>query len=435
MSKHRGFGTRALHAGHSPDADTGSRAVPIHQTSSYVFRSADHAADLFDLKEFGYIYTRIGNPTVDVLEQRIASLEGGTYAVGLSSGSAAVTLAVLNITRAGQNIVSSPYLYGGTVNLFGNTMPKMGITVKFADSSNPRAVADAIDENTRLVYTESVGNPRNNVDDFAALADVAHAAGVPFVVDNTVMTPYLFRPIEHGADVVIHSLTKFIGGHGTSIGGVVVDAGRFDWANGKFPELVEPDPSYHGLSYTEAFGDVPDMGNIAYGLKLRAQLLRDIGPCMSPFNAFLFLQGIETLHVRMPRHCENALAVAQWLERHEAVSWVNYPGLPSHPDHERAKHYLTRGFGAIIGFGIKGGLEAGRRFINSVELLSHLANLGDAKTLVLHPASTAHRQLTAEQRAAAGVTDDYIRMSVGIEDIEDILEDLDQALAASQRDA
>jgi O-acetylhomoserine (thiol)-lyase len=431
MSGYR-FDTNTLHAGQQPDPATGSRAVPIYQTTSYVFNDSEHAAKLFALEELGWIYTRIMNPTVDALEQRLATLEGGTACVAFASGSAAVSFSIMNIAEAGDNIVSTGALYGGTVNLFANTLPKFGIKVKFVDTGSVEEVKAAIDDNTKAVYTESVGNPRNNVDDFQALSKAAHDAGIPFVIDNTTMSPYLFNPIQHGADVVVHSLTKFCGGHGTSIGGAVVDAGTFDWGNGKFPGFTTPDPSYHGLVYWDTFKDFADMGNVAYAFKLRVQLLRDMGPCLSPFNAFLFLQGLETLHVRMPRHCENAQAVAEFLESHDCVSWVNYPGLASHHDHERAKRYMPKGVGAIIGFGIKGGLESGKKFIDSVQLASHLANLGDSKTLVLHPASTAHSQLDEEQRKAAGVSDDYIRLSVGIEDVEDIKADLDQALKASQ---
>jgi len=420
------LGTQALHAGQSPDPTTGARAVPIYQTSSYNFQSSEHAANLFALKEMGNIYTRIMNPTTDVLEQRLAALDGGVGALALASGSAAITLAILNLAKAGDNIISTSYLYGGTVNLFRHTFARMGITVKFVDSSNPANIANAIDENTKAVYSESIGNPKNNVDDFTTIARIAHDNGLPFIVDNTVTTPALFRPIEHGADIVCYSLTKFIGGHGTSIGGAVVDSGNFDWSSGRFDEYTTPDPSYHGLVYHEA------LGNLAYILKMRITLLRDMGPCLSPFNAFQFLQGLETLHVRMPRHCENALKVAKFLEGHPAVSWVNYPGLPSHPDHGRATKYMPDGAGAILGFGIKGGAEAGARFIDNVRLASHLANIGDAKTLVIHPASTTHQQLTEEQQAAAGVTPDFVRVSVGIEDIADIIADLDQALAKSQ---
>lgn len=418
--------TLMLHAGQSPDPATLSRAVPIYQTSSYVFKSSEHAANLFGLKEFGNIYTRLMNPTTDVLEQRLAALDGGIGALGVASGQAAITYAVLNIAQAGQNIISTNYLYGGTYNLFHYTLPKLGITVKFVDSSDPENVRRAIDENTRLVYTESVGNPKNNVDDFEAIGAIAHEAGIPFVVDNTVTTPFLFKPLEHGADIVVYSLTKFIGGHGTSIGGAVVDGGKFPWNNGRFPEFTEPDPSYHGLKYWEA------LGNLSYILKMRVTLLRDMGACLSPFNAFQFLQGLETLHVRMPRHVENARAVAAWLEQSPLVAWVNYPGLASHKDNARARKYLPKGEGAIIGFGIKGGLEAGKKFIDSVKLLSHLANIGDAKSLVIHPASTTHQQLSAEEQEASGVTADFIRLSIGLEHIDDIIADIRQALEASQ---
>lgn len=422
----KGLGTRALHAGQVADPATNSRAVPIYQTSSYVFNSSEHAANLFGLAEPGNIYTRLMNPTTDVLEKRLAELDGGVGALALASGSAAITLAILNLARAGDNIVASSALYGGTYNLFHHTFRRMGITVRFVDSSNPANVAAAIDDQTKAVFTETIGNPKNNVDDFAAIGRTAHEHGLPFIVDNTVATPALFRPIEHGADIVCYSLTKFIGGHGTSIGGAVVDSGRFDWSSGRFPEYTTPDPSYHGLVYHEA------LGNLAYILKMRITLLRDMGPCLSPFNSFLFLQGLETLHVRMPRHCENALAVAEFLEAHSCVSWVNYPGLESHPDYNRAQRYLPDGQGAILGFGIKGGKAAGARFIDSVKLASHLANIGDAKTLVIHPATTTHQQLSPEEQLAAGVTPDYIRVSVGIETVEDLFADLDQALKASQ---
>lgn len=422
----KGFDTLALHAGQDPDPTTLSRAVPIYQTSSYAFRSSEHAANLFGLREFGNIYTRIMNPTCDVLEKRLAELDGGVGALALASGQAAITYAVLNIASAGQNIVSTSYLYGGTYNLFHYTLPRLGISVRFVDTADPENVRRAIDENTRLIYTESVGNPKNNVDDFESIARIAHEAGIPFVVDNTVTTPYLFKPFDHGADIAVYSLTKFIGGHGTSIGGAVVDSGRFPWNNGRFPEFTEPDPSYHGLRYWEA------LGNLSYILKMRITLLRDMGACLAPFNAFLFLQGLETLPVRMARHVDNARTVAEWLERHPLVTWVNYPGLPSHRDHGNAGKYLPKGAGAIIGFGVKGGLEAGKKFIDSVKLLSHLANIGDAKSLVIHPASTTHEQLTDEERLSAGVTPDFIRLSVGIEDVADIIADIDQALHASQ---
>jgi len=420
------LGTKALHAGQVPDPATNSRAVPIYQTSSYTFNSSEHAANLFSLAEMGNIYTRIMNPTTDVLEKRLAELDGGVGALALASGSAAVSLAILNLAKAGDNIVSASYLYGGTYNLFSHTLARMGIHVKFVDSSDPGNIARAIDENTRAVYSESIGNPKNNVDDFEAIAKVAHDNNLPFIVDNTVTTPLLFRPFEHGADIAVYSLTKFIGGHGTSIGGAVVDSGKFDWSSGRFSEFTTPDPSYHGLVYHEALGE------LAYILKMRLTLLRDMGPCISPFNAFQILQGLETLHVRMPRHCSNAQKVAEFLEQHPAVSWVNYPGLKSHPDYERARRYLPNGQGAILGFGIKGGAAAGARFIDNVELASHLANIGDAKTLVIHPATTTHQQLSAEEQIAAGVSPDFVRVSVGIEDAEDIIADLDQALKASQ---
>jgi O-acetylhomoserine (thiol)-lyase len=420
------LGTKALHAGQTADPTTNSRAVPIYQTTSYVFDSSEHAANLFSLAEMGNIYTRLMNPTNDVLEKRLAELDGGVGALALASGTAAINLAILNLAKAGDNIISAQYLYGGTYNMFNYTLKRMGITVKFVDSRNPANISNAIDENTKAVFSETIGNPKNNVDDFEMIARIAHDNGLPFIVDNTAATPYLFKPIEHGADIVCYSLTKFIGGHGTSIGGAVVDSGKFDWSSGRFEEYTTPDPSYHGLVYHEALGE------LAYILKMRITLLRDMGPCLSPFNAFQILRGLETLHVRMPRHCENALKVAQFLEEHPLVSWVNYPGLESHPDHARAKRYLPSGQGAIIGFGIKGGRVSGAKFIDSVQLCSHLANIGDAKTLVIHPGSTTHQQLSDKEQLAAGVSPDYIRISVGIEDVEDIIEDLDQALKASQ---
>jgi len=428
--------TVALHGGQTPDRATGARAVPIYQTSSYVFESADHAAALFALQQPGHIYTRIGNPTTEVLERRLAELDGGVGALALASGQAAITTAVLTLARPGQNIVSTRYLYGGTYNLFHYTLERLGIETRFVDTSDPRNVADAIDANTRLVYTESIGNPKNNIDDFEAVAAAAHAAGVPFVVDNTV-SPYIFRPIEHGADLVVYSLTKFIGGHGTSIGGAIVDSGRFNWANGRFPEFTEPDPSYHGLVFWELFGT--DERAVAPGAafitKARVQLLRDFGACLSPFNAFLFLQGLETLPIRIAAHCANAAKVASWLSTHPEVAWVNYPGLPGHPDRARVDRYFTRGAGAIVGFGIRGGLDTARRFIDGVRLFSHLANIGDAKSLVIHPASTTHQQLSSEERAAVGVPDDFIRLSIGIEDADDLIADLDQAITAAARRA
>lgn len=424
--KIKSFETLTLHAGQTPDPVTLSRAVPLYQTASYVFKSSEHAANLFGLKEFGNIYTRLMNPTTDVLEQRLAALDGGVAALAVASGQAAITYAILNIARAGDSIVSSTSLYGGTYNLFHYTLPRFGINVTFVDTSDPENVRRAITSSTKLVYTESVGNPKNNIDDFEAIAAIAHEAGLPFVVDNTVTTPYLFKPLQHGADIVVYSLTKFIGGHGTSIGGAVVDGGKFPWDNGNFPEMTEPDPSYHGLKYWEA------LGNISYIIKMRVSLLRDMGACISPFNSLQFIQGLETLHVRMARHVENARAVALWLEAHPDVTWVNYPGLPSHKDHARALKYLPKGEGAIIGFGIKGGMEAAKKFIDNVKLLSHLANIGDAKSLVIHPASTTHQQLTAEEQLATGVTADFIRLSVGIEGVDDIIADIEQALAASQ---
>lgn len=429
MSENYRPGTLALHAGQSPDPTTGARAVPIYQTTSYVFKDDAHAARLFALEEFGNIYTRLMNPTTDVFEKRIAALEGGVGALATASGQAAITLAVLNIAKAGQNFVASTTLYGGTYNLFAHTLSNLGIEARFVDASDPAHFAKKIDENTRFLYVESIGNPANDVVDFEGIAKVAHDHGIPFIVDNTVASPLLFRPIDHGADIVVHSATKVIGGHGTSIGGVIVDSGKFDWSNGKFPEIDGPQPGYHGANLYEA---LKPLGNIAYIIKARVTLLRDMGPALSPFNAFLLLQGLETIHLRVPRHSENALKVARFLEGHKNVTWVNYPGLRSHPDYERAQKYLAKGQGAILGFGIKGGLDAGRKFINNVTLASHLANVLDAKTLVIHPASTTHQQLAPEEQVAAGVTPDFIRVSVGLEDIDDILADLDQALNASQ---
>ena len=420
--KHLGFETLALHGGQVPDPTTKARAVPIYATTSYVFDGAEHAASLFALKEPGNIYTRMMNPTNDVLEKRLALLEGGVGALALSSGQAAITAAILNIAQAGDEVVAASNLYGGTFNLFAHTFAKLGVKVIFVDQSDPQNFRRAITPRTRALYGETVGNPQLDTLDLAAVAAIAHEAGVPLVVDNTFPSPYLVRPIEHGVDVVVHSATKFIGGHGNSIGGIIVDSGKFDWTNGKFPGLVEPDPSYHGVSYTESFG------NLAYIVKARVQLLRDLGACLSPFNSFLFLQGLETLPLRMERHSQNALRVAKFLEEHPNVSWVSYPGLASHPTHALAARYHRGGYGAMVGFGIKGGLEAGKRFIGNLKLFSLLANVGDAKSLVIHPASTTHQQLTAEQRLAAGVTDDFIRLSIGLESIDDILADLDQAL-------
>jgi O-acetylhomoserine (thiol)-lyase len=420
--------TLALHSGQeSPDPATGARAVPIYQTTSYVFQSTEHAASLFALQQFGNIYTRMMNPTTEVFEQRIAALEGGTGALATASGQAAITLAMLSVTRLGDEIVAADNLYGGTYQLFHYTLPKLGRTVKFVDSRQPEQFRRAITNKTRAVYAETIGNPKLDVPDFEAIAKIAHAAGIPFIVDNTVGVG-LVRPIDYGADILATSATKFIGGHGTSIGGVIVDGGKFDWGNGKFPEFTAPDPSYHGLRFWDAFRAVPGLGNVTFIIKVRVQLLRDIGASLSPFNSFLFLQGLETLYVRQRRHGENALAVARFLKDHRAVNWVNYPGLEDHPSHALAVKYLKGNYGALVGFGIKGGLEAGKKFINSVRLLSHLANIGDAKSLVIHPASTTHQQLMRTEREATGVTEDFIRLSIGIEDVEDIKEDIDQAL-------
>ena len=426
----QGFETLALHAGQDIDPVTKSRAVPIYQTTSYVFESPEHAASLFGLKEFGNIYTRIMNPTTDVLEKRVAALEGGVGALATSSGQAAQTLAILNIANSGDEIVSTTSLYGGTYNQFEHTLPKMGIKVNFCEPT-PEGVRKAITPRTKLVYSETIGNPDLLTLDIQGVADVAHDAGVPLMIDNTLPTPYLVRPIEHGADIVVHSLTKFLGGHGTSIGGIIVDGGSFDWkASGKFPGFTEPDPSYHGLVFTDVF-NVENFGaNIAYIIKARVQGQRDIGASISPFNSFLFLQGIETLPLRMERHSQNAMVVARFLTEHPKINWVNYPGLPGHPAYERATKYHRNGlFGAILGFGIKGGLDAGRRFIESVQLFSHLANVGDAKSLVIHPATTTHSQLDENAQAATGVTPDYVRLSVGLETASDLVADLDQALA------
>ncbi|WP_448540600.1 homocysteine synthase [Roseiflexus sp.] len=418
-----GFETLALHAGQQPDPTTGARAVPIYQTTSYQFKDTDHAARLFGLQEFGNIYTRIMNPTTDVLEQRIAALEGGVGALALASGQAAETLGILNVAGAGDNIVSSSDLYGGTYNLFRHTFPKLGITTRFVDARDHEGFRRAIDDRTKLVFLELVGNPRLDIVDLQTIANIAHEHGVAVMVDSTTATPYLCRPFEWGADIVVHSATKYLGGHGTSIAGLLVDSGKFDWTNGRYPEFTTPDPSYHGLVYTQAFG------NLAYILKVRVQLLRDIGACLSPFNSFLLLQGIETLGLRMERHSQNALAVAQFLKEHSKVEWVLYPGLPEHPSYALAQKYMPRGQSGIVGFGIKGGRAAGAKFINSLRLFSHLANIGDARSLAIHPASTTHSQLTPDEQRLTGVTDDFVRLSVGIETIDDIIADLDQALA------
>ncbi|TVY09063.1 homocysteine synthase [Paenibacillus cremeus] len=420
--------TLAVHAGQELDPTTLSRAVPLYQTTSYGFRDSEHAANLFALKEFGNIYSRIMNPTTDVFEKRVAALEGGLAALATASGQAAITYSILNIAEAGDEIVSSASLYGGTYNLFAITLPKLGIKVHFVDPSDPDNFRQAITPKTKAVYAESIGNPRGDVLDIAAVASIAHDHGVPLIIDNTFPSPYLCRPIEHGADIVVHSATKFIGGHGTSIGGVIVDGGRFDWsASGKFAGLTTPDPSYHGVVYTEAVGPV------AYIIKARVQLLRDMGASISPFNSFLLLQGLETLHLRMERHSSNALKVAQFLEQHPDVASVNYAGLPSHPSYDLAQKYLSKGQGAILTFEIKGGVDAGRKVIDAVQLFSHLANVGDSKSLIIHPASTTHQQLTEQEQVAVGVTPGMIRLSIGTEAIDDIIHDLDQAIRASQK--
>ncbi len=417
--------TLALHAGQKPDTATNSRAVPIYQTVAYVFNDADHAARLFGLQEPGNIYGRLMNPTSDVFEQRVAALEGGVAALALSSGQSAISLAILTLAHAGDEIVSSTSLYGGTFNLFHYTLPQLGVTVRFVDPSDPENFRGAINEKTKLIFAETLGNPKLDTLDIVKVAAIAHDNGIPLIIDNTTPSPYLVNPLKHGADIVVHSATKFIGGHGTSLGGVIVDGGSFNWGNGKFPQLSEPDPSYHGINLWEA------LGNLAFIVKVRVQLLRDLGPTISPFNSFLLLQGLETLHLRLERHSANALAVATYLKKHPRVAWVNYPGLPDHPSYEIAKKYHHRNlFGALIGFGIRGGgVEEGKKFINNLKLHSLLANIGDAKSLVIHPASTTHQQLTAEEQLATGVTPDFIRLSVGIEHVDDIIADLEQALA------
>lgn len=426
------FNTLAIHAGHQPDPTTTACAVPIYQTTSFVFNDTDHAARLFGLQEFGNIYTRIMNPTQDAFERRIAALEGGVAALATASGMSALTLALLNLARAGDEIVSSSSLYGGTHTLLQHTLPKMGIVVKFVDADRPESFREAITEKTKAIFGESVGNPRLNAFPIAEVAAIAHEAGIPLIIDNTIPTPYLVRPLALGADVVVHAATKFIGGHGTSIGGVIVDGGTFDWGSGRFPDFTEPDKSYHGISYWKNFGNVPGMGNIAFIIKARVQLMRDLGPAISPLNSFLFIQGLETLGLRMERHSTNALKVAQFLENHPKVSWVLYPGLASHPNHEAAKKIHHRGlYSAILGFGIKSGYEGALKFINALKMFMLLANIGDTKSLVIHPASTTHQQLNEEEQIAAGVSPDFIRLSVGIEDVEDIIADLDQALQAS----
>ncbi|MEH2244393.1 O-acetylhomoserine aminocarboxypropyltransferase/cysteine synthase family protein [Nostoc sp.] len=428
MSEQYRFETLQVHAGQEPAPGTNARAVPIYQTTSYVFDDADHGARLFALQELGNIYTRIMNPTTDVFEKRIAALEGGVAALATASGQAAQFLAITTIAQAGDNIVSTSFLYGGTYNQFKVSLPRLGINVKFVEGDEPESFRQAIDDRTKALYVETIGNPQFNIPDFAALAHIAHENGIPLIVDNTFGAGgYLARPIEHGADIVVESATKWIGGHGTSIGGVIVDSGKFDWGNGKFPLFTEPSPGYHGLNFQEVFGPSGSFGNIAFIIRARVEGLRDFGPSLSPFNAFLLLQGLETLSLRVDRHVSNALELARWLEQQEQVSWVNYPGLPNHPNHERAKKYLRHGFGGVLNFGIKGGLEAGKAFINHVKLASHLANVGDAKTLVIHPASTTHQQLSDDEQLSAGVKPDLVRVSVGIEHIDDIKEDFEQA--------
>lgn len=426
-----GIGTLALHAGQAPDPATTARAVPIYATTSYVFHDTEHAARLFGLQEFGNIYSRLMNPTNDVLEKRLAALDGGAAGLVFSSGQAAITAALLTIVRSGQNFISAKSLYGGTWTLFTQTLSKLGIEVRFFDAQKPESLDSLVDQNTRAVYIETLGNPKNEVPDYKRLTEIAHRHGLPVIADNTALTPALFRPIEHGFDIVVYSTTKFLAGHGVHIGGAIVDSGRFPWAENaaKWPEFTAPDPAYHGLVLEEALRPI---GNIAYIIHVRTHWLRDTGACQSPFGAFLTLLGLETLHIRMERHSKNALAVAEFLETHPAVEWVNYPGLASHPDHADALRYLPDGQGAIVGFGIKGGKEAGRKLIDSVKLFSHLANIGDAKSLIIHPASTTHSQLTADEQAQAGVTPEYVRLSVGIEDVRDIIADLEQAIRASQ---
>lgn len=416
--------TLALHGGQEPDPATGSRAVPIYQTTSYQFKDTEHAAALFGLTQFGNIYTRLMNPTTDVFEKRIALLDGGAGALAVASGQSAITLALLNIAKAGDEIISADNLYGGTYTLFHYTFARLGIKVNFVKSNDLDAIEAAITPKTKAIYAESIGNPKLDVADLEGISEIARRHGIVFVLDNTV-SPYILRPFDFGADVIVYSATKFIGGHGTSLGGVIVDSGKFDWTNGRYPLIADPDPGYHGLNFVEALKPV---GNIAYILKARVTLLRDLGPALSPFNSFLLLQGLETLPLRMIRHCENALAVAQYLEKHPKAAWVNYPGLSESPEKARVNKYLPKGAGAVIGFGVKGGLESGKKFINSLQLISHLANIGDVKSLAIHPASTTHSQLSPEEQLATGVTPDFIRLSVGIEHIDDILGDIEQAL-------
>lgn len=426
--KKLGLSTLGLHVGQEePDPATGARAVPIYQTSSYVFNDTEHAANLFALKELGNIYTRIMNPTNDVFEKRIAAIEGGRSALALASGMAAITYSLLNLSLPGDEILSADNLYGGTYQLFNYTFPELGRKVNFVNSTIPEEFEDAITDKTKAIYAESLGNPKLDVPDFKAISKIAHDAEIPLIVDNTTGVG-LVKPLEHGADITVLSATKFIGGHGTSIGGVIVDSGNFKWDNGKFPQYTEPDPSYHGLKYWDTFGDFPGMGNVAFTFRARVRLLRDMGAQLTPFNSFLFLQGLETLELRVRKHSENAFTVAKFLKEHPAVSWVSYPGFEDDPTHEVASKYLKGGYGALVGFGVKGGLEAGKQFIENVELLSHLANIGDAKSLVIHPASTTHGQLTPEEQETTGVTPDFVRLSIGLENVEDVIADIDQAL-------
>ncbi|TVR10797.1 MAG: O-acetylhomoserine aminocarboxypropyltransferase/cysteine synthase [Planctomycetota bacterium] len=432
---HQHLETLALHAGHQPDSDTLSRAVPIYQTTSYAFRSSEHAANLFALREFGNIYSRIMNPTCDVLEKRLAALAGGTGCVSTASGMAAITYAILAITSQGNNIITGDKLYGGTYTLFRHTLKRFGIEVRFVDTRDPANITAAIDDKTTCIFTESIGNPKCNIDDMQAIADAAHGAGLPLIVDNTVAPPPIFNPFDHGADIIVYSLTKLIGGHGTTVGGAIIEKGDFDWsASGRYPTITEDDPSYHGVNFWQAFGNHPEavVPGLAYVLKVRTGLLRDMGACLAPTSAWNLIQGLETLSLRAERHCQNAQAVAEFLAQHPQVEWVEYAGLDNHPDYQRAQKLFPLGPGAIFGFGVKGGYEAGERFINGVQLCSHLANVLDAKTLVIHPASTTHQQLTAEEQIAAGVRPDMVRISVGLEHIDDICADLDQALQASQ---
>ena len=422
-----GFNTQMLHAGQTPDPTTGSRAMPIYQTSSYVFEDTDHAAHLFALNKFGNIYSRISNPTTAAFEERVATLEGGVGALACASGQAAQLTAIATLLQAGDEMVSSNTLYGGTYNQFALTFKRFGIKVHFVDAADPENFRRAMTPKTKLFYGEIIGNPKADIFDVETVAGIAHENKIPLIIDNTFATPYLCRPFEYGADIITHSATKFIGGHGTSIGGIIVDSGNFPWDNGTFEEMVEPSPGYHGMRYWETFG------NFTFILKARVEMMRDLGTCMSPFNAFLFLQGLETLSMRMERHCTNARAVAEWLNEHDTVPWVNYPGLPSNPFYERSQKYLPKGPGAIFTFGVNGGREAGKRFIEALKLHSHLANVGDAKSLIIHPASTTHQQLTDQEQIEAGISPDMVRISVGLEDVEDILWDLDQALQKSQR--